>query len=440
MIRAQNLSVAPPGAPPVVRDLSLCVESGQWLAINGPNGSGKSTLALALAGLVAPVQGWIEVNGQALQATPEGRRAAGIAAVLQEPASQLLQGTVADELAFTARNIGVAETDVRDRVRSWADRLGLTSEVDRDPRALSAGRQQLVLLGAALAMEPRLLVVDEGGAHWDPDARRLGIEAVRSEVARGLTVVWVTQEPAEIAAASRTLTLEGSSAPFESEATAAVASGRASAARPAESIRIEVSPWNGSTPRAIRTPSPLCFAPAPGHSVAIRGGNAVGKTVLLQAALGLEPHPQVTVHRSGDTGPPPIMAGQHPELEVFAETVAEEMTFASRARGVPKEEAMLQARAALSIVGCGPAFLARRVWELSAGERRLVQVLGATITPACLVLLDEPTCGLDRDRRDALADWIRRCAEVSPVLMATQDSFWVDRIGANSVFIGAYLP
>src|SRR5262245_59865631 len=248
MIRAQNVSVAPPGAAPVVRDLSLCVGDGEWLAITGPNGSGKSTLALALAGLVAPVAGRIQADGRPLQATPEGRRAAGIATVLQEPASQLLQGTVADELAFTARNLGAAEPDVGERVGSWADRLGLASDLGRDPRTLSAGRQQLVLLGAALAMTPRPLVVGEGGAHWDPDARRLGLDAVRSEVARGLTVVWVTQEPDEIAASSRTLRLEGSPAPFRTAAASSIAPVRMSAAASADSIRIEVSPWDGSTP------------------------------------------------------------------------------------------------------------------------------------------------------------------------------------------------
>jgi energy-coupling factor transporter ATP-binding protein EcfA2 len=133
------------------------------------------------------------------------------------------------------------------------------------------------------------------------------------------------------------------------------------------------------------------------------------------------------------------MAGQHAELEVFADTVGEEMTFAARARGVARSRALEEASRAFLAVGYGNEILTRRVWELSAGERRLVQVLAATVAPAGLIALDEPTCGLDPERRAALAAWIRARARETPLLVASQDPAWLESIGAENVFLGGYL-
>jgi energy-coupling factor transporter ATP-binding protein EcfA2 len=355
--------------------------------------------------------------------------------VLQEPASQLLQATVSDELAFTARNLGLPEPEVRERVEEWARRLGLGGELGRDPRALSAGCQQLVLLGAALATRPRLLVVDEGGAHWDPVSRGRALEAVRIETARGMTVIWVTQEPEERRAAARTLVLEGPSPSLEPRPPAGASAERATS----PALRLDVAAWDGTETRAIRSFEPIRVDCGPGRPTAVRGPNGSGKTVLLEAAVGLRAASQVSVHWLEPHPAAPIMAGQHAELEVFAETVVEEMTFAARARGVARDRAIERAVRALHAVGYGNKTLSRRVWELSAGERRLVQVLAVTVAPAGLIALDEPTCGLDPERRAGLAAWIRVRARETPVLVASQDPEWLAWVGAENVFLGAYL-
>jgi ABC-type multidrug transport system ATPase subunit len=91
-------------------------------------------------------------------------------------------------------------------------------------------------------------------------------------------------------------------------------------------------------------------------------------------------------------------------------------------------------------MGWGPEVLSSRLWDLSAGERRLVQVLAATLAPAGFIALDEPTCGLDPDRRSDLARWVGRTAETTPVLVASQDLEWVSSLGATRVVIRGYLP
>src|SRR4030095_12939688 len=118
---------------------------------------------------------------------------------------QLFERTVRAEIGFTARNLGAARSEEAAAVSEWSDRLGLSDVLDQSPHTLSAGRQQMVLLAAALASEPRLLVAGEAASHLDPEARRRALEALRERTRAGLAVLWITQDPAECRAVDRTL-------------------------------------------------------------------------------------------------------------------------------------------------------------------------------------------------------------------------------------------
>ena len=431
LLRACDLWGAPPGAPEaVLRGLSLDLRPGEWLAVGGPNGGGKSTLALTLAGLWPARRGALELNGRAFGPGSHPRERAQVAVVLQDPTSQLLQRHVADEIAFTARNLDRPPSEVKGRVSALAERLGLGSELTRESASLSAGRQQLVLIAAALAASPRLLIADEPAAHLDPAARAAVLALVREEVGRGLAVVWVTQDPVERSAADRTLDLGESagrpprgSDPTPDPGSEVALTIRVSPRLPLEGPRVQVGATS-EIPLASRAVT------------AVSGPNGSGKSVILAAASGLIRPDQITLDPEIIAGPPPILATQYPEHQIFEERVADELAYAAVSRGVVRSAALERAAACFESLGLSPAtFFERRCWGLSGGEKRMVQVIGALIAPAGLLCLDEPTAGLDPMRRMALGALIARRAEKGPVLVASQDAGWISAWAARSIIL-----
>ena len=432
-LEAKRLSVTPPGAAePAIEDRSLEVRPGERLGLAGPNGSGKTSLLLGLAGLW-PSSGELLLDGVPFRygGDPAARRR--IAVIQQDPSSQLVQGTVANELAFGPRNLGVEEAETRRRVERLVDRLGLTAEAERDPLLLSAGRQQLVLLGAALATAPDLLLADEGSAHLDPEARRLVMRVLEEEAARGMAVVWASQHPEELAAMDRVLELGPGVTP--TPAFHLPAAGASSAGL----LRVRVSPLDPAQDREgplVRTCQPLSLELGQSGIRAIVGSNGAGKSVILGAICGLVSCRQVTVEWHEPGPHPPIAALQFPELQIFQEQVSDEIAFASISRGRPAEAALAEASKWLRRLEFVPEeFLGGRTWNLSMGAKRLTEVIAALVAPSSVHLLDEPTAGLDPMRRARLGQILHELAEERPILIATQDREWLTNMGVTALEI-----
>jgi energy-coupling factor transporter ATP-binding protein EcfA2 len=427
MLEARGLAVTPPGArTPVVRDVTLSVASGEWLAIAGGNGGGKTSLALALAGLWPLAAGTLTLDGAPLG--PERPARTRVACVLQDPASQLLQPTVAAELAFALENLAHPPAEVARRVAAVARRFGLAEELARDPHTLSAGRQQLVGIAAAVALEPALLVADEATAHLDPAARAAVLAWLTEALAAGMTAVWVSQETAELEAAHRVLRLGGDDAALPMPET-----GPPERGTPLVNVAIGTAPGTGPIVHAAG----LAFTIAERGITALTGPNGAGKSVLLGALAGVLDPPQVEITWSRPCVPPPILTLQYPELQVFEEWVRDEVRYAACARGRTREAALAAAAREFAALGFEPdALFDRRTWELSTGAKRLVEVVAALVAPAGIVLLDEPTAGLDPGRRAALASRVRDRARTSPVVVASQDRAWIDALGADVQVLG----
>ena len=199
LLRAIDLVVRHhPSLPPVLDRVSMSVAAGELVAVVGANGSGKSTLARTLAGLLVPESGRIEGAGGA-------RPAVGL--VLQDPAAQVVETTVADEVALGPRHAGVGAGQVA-TITEHAVRIGGLEQLwGRDPATLSGGQQQRVATAAISACDVAVLVLDEPTALLDERARATFAATIR-ERAAGRGVVWITQEPDEVAACDRVVVLD----------------------------------------------------------------------------------------------------------------------------------------------------------------------------------------------------------------------------------------
>jgi energy-coupling factor transporter ATP-binding protein EcfA2 len=433
VLEAVGLAASPPGcAAEVITGVTLCIGRGEWVGLSGPNGSGKTTLLLALAGLWPASRGTARLDGVPLgpSAPPDLRRR--IAVILQEPPDQLMAGTVREELEFSLVNLGWDGPRRDAAIGRWARAFGLEALLGRPSQSLSAGEQQRVLLGAALALEPDLLVADEPGAHLDSGWRAVALERVNAERhTRGLSVLWSTQEAAELAPADHVWELEAGrlSEPRRTE-HAPRPQPRTPAQDPLATVRI--TPVNPGAERAIRVAAPLVFDLPRRGVVVIGGPNGSGKSVLLSALAGLEPCFQVEPRWAGVPPARPAFAAQFPDRQLFCERVCEEVLFGARKRGADRVSVEKRLEGWLEDAGLvSHAFLERPTAALSAGEKRLVVQAGALLTPAAWYALDEPTAGLDPARAAAVGRWVGEAARDALVVVASQHAQWAEWLGAH---------
>lgn len=192
-------------------DVSFQVLEGETCAVVGQTGSGKSTLLRLLCGLEAPDAGSVEVAG-ATTATKRGRRDVrrAVGYVMQHPERQLFAQTVESDVAFGPRNMGLPADEVARRVNHALDLVGLAAKKDLSPFELSGGQKRLAAIAGVLAMQPKLLVLDEPTAGLDPRGRA-GLRRLLADLrSRGVTIVQVTHSMEDAARADRVVVLDES--------------------------------------------------------------------------------------------------------------------------------------------------------------------------------------------------------------------------------------
>ncbi|MBR0375525.1 MAG: energy-coupling factor transporter ATPase [Firmicutes bacterium] len=191
-----------------LRDVDLTIDEGELVAVIGHGGSGKSTLALLMAGLYQPSSGTVELTGSKDPEHPF--RSVGL--VFQDPEQQLFGESVFEEVAFGARNQGVAEDYLPVKVREALAQVGLDPDVMwyRSPFSLSGGQKRRVCIAGVLVMDPQLIILDEPTAGLDEGGRKWIAQLVRRLNEEGRTVVWITHNMAEAAeVARRVIVLKG---------------------------------------------------------------------------------------------------------------------------------------------------------------------------------------------------------------------------------------
>lgn len=204
MIECRGVSFSYDGAALALDGIDLKIEDGEFFCILGGNGSGKSTFAKHLNALLQPDAGTVRINGMDAsdpELVYDIRSTAGM--VFQNPDDQLVATLVEDDVAFGPENLGVPSAQIAQRVREALKGVGLVGFERHETHALSGGQKQRVALAGVLAMEPRVLILDEASSMLDPRGRKGLMKACRALHDRGMTIVMITHFMEEAAEADR---------------------------------------------------------------------------------------------------------------------------------------------------------------------------------------------------------------------------------------------
>ena len=473
-------------------DVTLEVCRGERVCVLGANGSGKSTLASVICGLLAPDEGDVELAGHAvctggvpdLAAYRDARRQLGL--VFQNPDDQIVTSVVADDVAFGPENLGVPRAQISVRVARELRRVAMEKYAHADPSRLSGGQRQRVCIAGALAMEPAVLVLDEPSSLLDVRGRAAIMRVMGRLAAAGATLVHVTHFMDEALAADRVVVMQhghvalegtpdevfaaknaqviealGLEMPFEARLAVALRqAGAAGGAIAAPGTPSDEKP--AACAACAHTAEPLAilardlgFSYGPDAqaldgvslkvpvraTTAIVGQTGSGKSTLLRLLCGLEAADAGSltvcgINAATKRGRRQVRRAvgyvmQHPERQLFAQTVAEDVAFGPRNQGLSAAEVEGRVAHALDLVGLADRRDASP-FELSGGQQRLAAIAGVLAMGPELLVLDEPTAGLDpRGRarlRALMADLAAHGVTLLQVTHSMEDAARADHV------------
>lgn len=217
LIRCENVTFAYPvpdgaiPAAPVLQDVSLSIQRGEFVAVLGHNGSGKSTLAKHFNAILTPMRGEVLVDGidtRQEERLLEIRSRVGM--VFQNPDNQIVATVVEEDVAFALENLGVPPAEIRLRVDEALEAVGMSKYKLHAPHQLSGGQKQRVAIAGIIAMRPDCIVLDEPTAMLDPRGRREVMRTLHDlNQKHGVTIVHITHYMDEAAGAGRVVVMDG---------------------------------------------------------------------------------------------------------------------------------------------------------------------------------------------------------------------------------------
>lgn len=433
MITLDNVSVSlPPKDPepvPILKDICLEIESGEWIALVGDNGSGKTTLLKTIAGLLPISKGALDIGADPPR----------MSLLLQEPDNQFVATSVENELILSVPG-DVEPVQRVARIEAATERFALIRFLERNPHELSGGEKQRLALATVWLAQPSVMLLDEPTAYLDAHERARCHAFVGELHAQGVTILFAAPDIENTGRATRVIQLDRGAVRFDG------APGdyeRATRVDPVVTTRSERSTgsvivsmhdvsFGYTNDRVIES---ISLDVREGECVGVTGRNGSGKSTLLKLLSGVLQPDGGRIERAYKK---PVEDGtqnafhlfQSPERLFFAEHVFEEIAFGLRSLGVPDVDRRDRVAAALTSVDLDPdTFMERSPFSLSFGEmRRLAFALVIALRPR-LVLLDEPASCLDAAGRDTLATMIDRLAnEGAAVVIASHETRTVDRV------------
>lgn len=443
-------------AEATLKDISFDIAKGEKVLILGPSGSGKSTLAQCLNGIIPNIhkgqaQGQVRIDGQDIFKQSIYDKSQLVSTVLQDPDGQFIGLTVAEDLAFALENDCADQSEMKDKVALWAERLDLTSLLNHRPQDLSGGQKQRVSLAGVLIDESPILLFDEPLANLDPKSGQETIDLIdkiHKEV--GATTIIIEHRledvlyrpvdrillvnegellfngsPDELLSSKlllengireplyvtvlRQLGFDTRSAQNLSQLDALDLSDLALPDRVLKDkrdsssdsiLKVEgLSVSYGDNPAIIED---LSFSLKKGERLAIVGKNGAGKSTLAKALCGFVPSQGKLTYKGQDISQDSIAERserigfvlQNPNQMISQTMIFDEVALGLRLRGI--EEAEVEARVHEVLKTCG--LYSFRNWPISAlsfGQKKRVTIASILVLKPEIIILDEPTAGQD---------------------------------------------
>ncbi len=475
-IRVDHLSfVYPEQTVPAIDDLTLTVEPGEFLVLCGPSGCGKSTLLRQLKTVLAPHgrrTGEILVEGRPLETLDQREQSAKIGFVQQSPDNQIVTDKVWHELAFGLESLGYDTPTIRRRVAEMASFFGIQTWFYKNVTELSGGQKQLLNLASIMAMQPRVLILDEPTSQLDPIAasdflatlgkinRELGTTILLTEhrleeafplasrVAvmdqgrllctgtpqkvgerlkeAGHTMFLAMPTPMRIWAAAETgdapcpvtvregrewLRSFGEHHPFQSIPERRTGPVSKETAIEASDLWFK---YEKDLPDVVKG---LSLTVNKGELFALLGGNGTGKTTTLKLLSGLRHPYRGEVKRTGSVGVLP----QNPQALFVKKTVREDLLELFKGTRVSRAEQEKQTARVVRLCRL-EGLLDRHPYDLSGGEQQRAALAKVLLLSPDILLMDEPTKGLDAEFKQVFAGILQTLLRQGvTVLMVSHD-------------------
>ncbi|MDQ3285903.1 MAG: energy-coupling factor transporter ATPase, partial [Actinomycetota bacterium] len=478
-----------------LKGVDLEVDEGEFVVIMGPSGAGKSTLCVSLNGLIphffkGKMEGEVRVGGRSTREGKVGEFAQEVGLVFQDFEAQLFSTNVALEVAFGPENFRVERGEMVERVERMLGQVRLKGFEKRTPATLSGGQKQRLAIASVLAIEPRILCLDEPTTDLDP-VGKLGIFEIAEDLKDrdDVTLIVVEHETEETLDADRIIVLRDGEIAADRPAREVLRDVellQESSVMPLQVTRFfhEMGLWQGqlpltpqdgvaefrrrgwqvnperhgrlveadakreegygepvievegltySYPNGVVALEGVDLTVRRGEFLAVLGQNGSGKTTLVKHFNGLLKPTEGTVRVGEDEtterglrslGQRVGYVFQNPDHQIFSDTVSEEVAFGPKIRGMDEgeiRERVEEALAAVGMEGRGD----EDPFGLTKGERQRVAVASVLAVRPEVLILDEPTTGLDYAEQRSMMDLVKSLNESGSTIIAVTHTMWV---------------
>lgn len=467
-------------------NINFSITGGEYVAVVGTNGSGKSTFARLAAGFIVPDSGKVEIDNDVLP---------GI--VFQQPKEQIVAGIVSRDTAFGPQNLSMSKSEIELRTMECLSVTGLLDKSSSRTFELSLGQTQRLALSGIFALFPDLLILDEVTAMLDPDAREEILTLLDGWNRRLHAIIHITHDKDEVLRAKRVVAFDEGRIVFDGTVDEFFKTDAAQKIFPDENDLLTSAPGGGgeveddsltknagekqnesSTPggggdvendllteTTFENKNSVClavenlsfnyedtkvfnnisFSLKKGTVNAITGPSGCGKSTLLETLAGLHTPSEGKIFAEER----PVLALQESEAALFETFAADDVAFGPRNKGLSGKKLVECVKNSMELAGLQfNEYKDRQTFTLSGGEKRRLALAGIIAMNSSIILLDEPTAGLDpQSRKKVLAAMKKLASEGKTILFSTHrmdearfaDSQikWKELVGQNDFSVNA---